>query len=212
MPYCVASNFTGGMCNYKSNELNYFWYHDPHGRIDKVFYLCMKHSNLIVDGLMEKEIGYSKLIKTCYDQIEKKKHELEKGSNLSEQREATKNAIENGLSRPKFKSVQEMKDEISRLYNVVNNVKKILVIERNKVCRFCKFPLREPELAKDQLGSKYTNVDFKSFNGYRRLDALFHTECGITWLVNKIKLKSDEMRYLQPKRTGQHTLFSGVEW
>lgn len=211
MPNCQAINYAGNICNQKSNELNYFWFYDPHGRINKVFYLCQKHSNILVDGLMEKEKGYANLITACYDQIKKKRNELEHGSNLTEQREAIKNARENGIPAPHFKSVQELKNEINKLYETISNAKKIVVIERNKVCRYCKYTLREPESPKDQLGERYANIDFKSYNGYRRLDAMFHTECAIAWLTNKLAMKTEDMKYLQPKRTGQQTIFSSME-
>lgn len=160
---------------------------------------------------MEKENGYSNLIKACYEQIEKNKKELEHGINLTEQREARKNARENGLSEPKFKSVMELKNKNNELYTKVNNAKKILVIQRNRVCRFCHFPLKEPESAKDQIGLKFTNVDFKSPVGYRRLDALFHTECAVAWLSNKVKIPDESLKYVQPRRVGQQTIFSSMD-
>lgn len=211
MPSCIASNYAGNICKQKSNELHYFWFYDPHGRINKVYHLCQKHSNLLVDELMEKEKGYNNLIKACYDQIEKKRHELENGGNLSEQREAIKNARENGIPEPKFKSVQELRNEIKDMYTKVQNAKKILVIQRNRVCRFCQYPLKEPESPKDQIGAKFAVIDFKSPVGYRRLDAMMHTECAITWLTNKLKIPIEDMKYLQPRRTGQETIFSSSE-
>jgi hypothetical protein len=210
MPKCSAINFIGNICGEKSNELHYFWYYDPHGRLDKTFHICHKHSNTIIDDLMQKEKAYSNLIKACYDQIEKKRTELATGNNLTEQREAMRNAKDNGLPEPVFTTVQELKNKISDLYTKVSNAKKILVIERNRVCRWCKYPLKTPESPQDQIGKKYTTIDFKSPVGFRRLDAIFHTECAISWITNKIKLEEKDMKYIQPKRVGQQTIFSSV--
>lgn len=210
MAICSAVNFTGKICAEKSNELHFFWFYDPHGRINKTYHICYKHSNMILDELMEKENAYSNLIKACYDQIEKKRTELSTGGHISEQREAMRNAKDNGLPEPSFPTVQELRDNISELYNKVNNAKKILVIERNRVCRWCKYPLQSPETPQDQIGKKYATVDFKSPIGYRRLDALFHTECAISWLSNKFRLSDNDMKYVQPKRIGQQTIFSST--
>ena len=205
-----AINYAGKVCNQDASDSTYFWFHDPCGRLTSVFSLCKLHSNLIIDELMEKENAYMNLIRACYDQIEKKKTELLKGHNLSDQREAIKNARENGNSEPKFKSVMELKNNISDLYSKVNNAKTILVIERNRVCRFCKFPLKEPELPTDQIGRSYTPVDFKLAKGYRRLDALFHTECSIAWVTNKIGFSDKELTKIMPKRVKQQTIFSSI--
>ena len=219
MPICSVINYVGVMCNQKSNELHYFWYYDPLGRINKVFHICLKHSNLLVDRLMEKEYGYSNLIKACFIQIEKKRKMLNDNDfTIPERMEAIKNAKENGLPRPNFtKSKEEserlklIEDSIKELYEKISNAKKVVVIERNKMCRFCGFPLKEPESPKDQIGLKYAVVDFKSPNGYRRLDAMFHTECGIAWITNKMKLKDSDMSQVQPLRVGQQTIFSSID-
>lgn len=173
MPRCQAVNYIGVACNLKADYLNYFWFHDPLGRISEMYNICQKHSNLLVDQLMEKENAYANLIKACFNQIDKKRNELYGGASVSEQRNAIREAKVNGLPEPKFASIQSLKNDISSLYTKVNNCKQILVIERNRVCRYCKFPLKEPETPKDQVGKKYTPIDFKSPVGYRRLDFQF---------------------------------------
>jgi hypothetical protein len=67
--------------------------------------------------------------------------------------------------------------------------------------------LRDPEEPKDQIGDKFSNADFKGSQGYRRYDALFHSECFISWYTNKFQLSEKEMASLSPKRVGQNTLF-----
>ena len=57
MPRCQAVNFIGVMCNQKADYLNYFWFHDPLGRISEMYNICQKHSNLLVGELMEVENG-----------------------------------------------------------------------------------------------------------------------------------------------------------
>ena len=211
MAICKAINSAGIVCNQKATDSTYFWFYDPNGRINQVFHLCKLHSNLIINDLMEKENAYNNLIRACYEQIEKLKKELQSGNNLTEQREAIRNARENGNPEPNFKSVMELKNNISELYDKVNNAKKILVIERNRLCRWCKFPLKEPEKPSDQVGKAYTPIDFKLAKGYRRLDCLMHTECAITWITNKMSFKDKELSKLSPKRTKQETIFTSLE-
>ena len=211
MATCKAINSAGIVCNQKATDSTYFWFYDPCGRINQVFHLCKLHSNLIINELMEKENAYNNLIRACYDQIEKVKKELQSGNNLSEQREAIRNARENGNPEPNFKSVMELKNNISELYDKVNNAKKILVIERNRLCRWCKYPLKEPESPKDQIGKSYTPIDFKLALGYRRLDCIMHTECAITWITNKMSFEDKELSKLSPKRTKQETIFTSLE-
>ena len=208
MPSCCAINFAGNICNSKLGELNYFWFYDPHGRVNETFYICQKHSNLLVGDLMTIEEGYSKLIKAGYDRIERLRKEKYEGSTLSEQRQTIRDARENGLPEPQFASIQTINDKIKNLYTTITNSKKVLVIERNRLCRFCRFPLKDPELDKDQIGIKFSNIDFKSPFGHRRLDCMMHTECALTWLSNKIRLTEKQMTFASPKRTGQQTFFS----
>ena len=210
MTNCKAINYAGKVCNQDASDSTYFWFHDPCGRLTSVFSLCKLHSNLIIDELMEKENAYMNLIRACYDQIEKKKTELQRGNNLTEQREAIKNAREYGNPEPNFKSVMDLRNIISELYNKVNNAKTILVIERNRLCRFCKYPLKEPEMPTDQIGRSYTPIDFKLARGYRRLDALMHTECSIAWITSKIGFSDKELTKIMPKRVKQQTIFSSI--
>ena len=116
MATCKAINSAGIVCNQKANDSTYFWFYDPNGRINQVFHLCKLHSNLIINDLMVKENAYNNHVRACYDQIEKLKKELQSGNNLTEQREAIRNARENGNPEPNFKSVMELKNNISELY------------------------------------------------------------------------------------------------
>ncbi len=162
---------------------------------------------MMVDDLMEKENGYNNLIKAFYKKIEKIDDEMFNSPSLQEQRKAISDARQQGLPAPSFKSINTLKIEKKQIYEKIRNAKKILVIERNRLCRWCKFPLLEPEEQFDQIGKKFTPVDFKSPVGYRRLDALFHTECAMSWISSKIKLDEKYMKYIQPRRTGQEKLF-----
>ena len=208
MPSCCAITSSGNMCNERSDMLSYFWFYDPHGRLDKTFHLCTRDSNFIVNALMEKENGYTNLTKALFKQIEQKQELIKKSTNFIEQRELIKQSRINGYPAPKFDNIESIKSDIGSLYNKIKKIKALNIIERNKLCRYCKYPLNDPEDPQDQIGPKYTSVDFKSPNGYRRLDAIFHTECAVTWLPNKIHLERKYMKYLKPQRTGQRLLTS----
>lgn len=208
MPRCSFKNFAGVVCNEQSDFLEYVMLHDPHGRIAIEKYGCKLHMNIIIDDLMIEQIGYEKHMKACFKQIEKIDEQLKKGSSIAEERQKIQDARKDGLPEPKFDSVEELKAKKQEFWNTVKNIKAVLQKKRNKYCVYCAFPLNDPEEPKDQIGKKYSNADFKGVQGYRRYDALFHTECFITWYTNKFALNEKEMKYLVPERVGQGRLFS----
>lgn len=210
MSRCVGKDSNGHACNKKSTELSFFWFHDPHGRIDDVFYMCELHIRKLIDDLMIEENGYKNLMKACFKQIKDIDEKLNHGTSVEEERRMIREAREQGLAEPKFDKVEDLKARKNELYKQISNTKKVLVILRNKKCRFCWYPLKEPEFPNDQLGNKLSVIDFKGVQGYRRLDALMHTECAITWIANKIVLNEKQSKYIQPKRKGQHTIFSST--
>lgn len=210
MATCQSKNFSGHRCARNTDDAPYFIYHDARGRITGLKNLCQEHSNVILGSLMEKELGYTRLLEQIKKRIDGLYHDLNNGDKLADELEKIKQARLEGRPRPTFKKIDEIKKEIKvwqekrkRHYEIRNN-------ERNNTCRFCGFPLAEPQLPNDQLGTKYSHADFHSSNGKRRADIMFHTECGITWLTNKLYLDKKELRFLQPKRTGQHTIFSST--
>jgi hypothetical protein len=189
LPTCQSKNFAGVRCGKKADDAPYFLFHDTLGRCTKLFPLCLDDSNRILGILMEKELGYDRLIKTL-----RKKAENLRSTIRSEK--SSKN--------------EYREKELKVLYEKVKRFVEIRNIERNKVCRFCQFPLKEPEFDKDQIGKKFSHANFHSNYGYRRADILFHTECAMTWLSNAVHLDEKVMQYVSPKRTGQHTIFSSM--
>jgi len=187
MPSCQAVNFAGVRCSRNLDDLPYFIYHDAQGRLDKVVYLCQDHSNKLLGTLMETELGYTRLIQSL-----SKKIDYTRGLIRSEK--STKN--------------ENREKDLRLLYEKIKRFNEIRNIERNRKCRFCGHPLNEPDEPKDQIGRKYSHATFHSDIGRRRADILFHTECGITWYSNAIYLETKDLKYLQPVRTKQHTLFS----
>ena len=167
--------------------------------------------NLIIDDLMVEQIGHEKHMKAILKQIEKKNEELHKGTSVAEERQKIRDAKADGLQEPKLKKTEELKAELKSMWESVRNIKKILQLKRNKYCVYCAFQLHDPEFPQDQIGITYANADFKGVQGYRRYDALFHTECFVAWYANKFHLDDKEMQYVQPKLTGQKTIFSSIE-
>ena len=207
MPRCTFKNTAGKVCNLKSDHLQFVLLNDPHDRIVMKKYGCIQHMNIIIDYLMVNQLGRDNLMKALQIQIEKLTEEMHKGTNLSEERQKIRDAKKDGLPEPKMKKTQEYKKEINELWTQWKGHKKIQVKLRNRHCVFCTFPLHDPEEPKDQIGGKFANADFKDAKGNRRYDAVFHSECFITWYSNKFDLDQKEMKYISPKRTGQGLLF-----
>lgn len=210
MVYCQALTFGGSRCGKDATNQSYFWYYDPMQRVDKTFHLCQDHSNQIVRKCIEKEVGFNGLIGwprgRLYDNIESLKVQKRKSANFSEQRDAIKQAKENGSTPPKFKSLQKIDNEISELYRKVKKIKELKNIERNHTCRRCGYELKEPYDLGDQIAGAYGHADFHSGRGHRREVLLFHSECGISWLLANVLLTDKELKYVRPQRFKQGVL------
>jgi len=187
MPSCSSRNFAGVRCARKVDIMPYFIYHDSMGRFTEIKYLCQDDSNRILGQLMEREMQQTRLIDTLRKKIDYLQTQIRS-------EKSTKN--EN-----RQKELRVLFEKIKRINEHRNNI-------RNKECRFCNHPLKDPEQEDDQLGKCFSHANFHSPVGYRRADILFHNNCGITWLSNMIYFEKKDMKYLQPKRTGQHTLFT----
>lgn len=207
MARCTFKNFAGNVCNIKSDHLQYVLLNDPHDRVVMKRYGCVQHMTMIIDDLMIEQIGMDKHMKALLKRIEKLNEEMRKGVSLAEERQKIRDAKADGLPEPKMKKTTEIKKEINDLWIQVKNIKKILQMKRNRYCIWCGFPLHDPEELKDQIGGKYSNADFKDAKGNRRYDAVFHTECFITWYSNKFQINDKEMKYIEPIRVGQTKLF-----
>lgn len=209
MTSCEAQTLGGSRCGRDATNQSYFWYYDPHQRVNRVFHLCQEHSNKIVGELIQKEVGINALIEKLKKKIDHHRTEKNKSLNFSEQREAIRNARLNGTTLPKFKSIEKIDMEIKECYRKIKVYYDLRNIERNKTCRYdkCRYPLREPESDDDQIGIAYAHADFHSGNGYRREVLLFHTECGISWLMSVVLLVAKELKYVRPKLSGQGLLY-----
>jgi|APSaa5957512535_1039671.scaffolds.fasta_scaffold04504_20 hypothetical protein len=207
MVYCQAQTPGGARCGRDATQQSYFWYYDPHLRVNKVFHLCQDHSNKIINQCIQKEMGTKHLIDRLYKNIEEYKIK-KKSSNYSEQRDAIKNTKENGIPVPKFKSMLQLDAEISEFYRKIKHFKGLNNLERNHTCRYekCNYFLKEPNDKEDQIGKSFAHADFHSGNGYRREVIMFHTECGISWLLANVLLTDKELKYIRPQRTQQGVL------
>ena len=210
MTFCQAQTAGGSRCGRDSTDQSYFWYFDPHQRVNRTFHLCQDHSNSIINVLIQKETGISHLIDKLYTEIEKLRILKNKGANFTEQRQAAKNAKENGVPPPTFKSVMKIDNEIQELFRKIKVYKELKNKERNHTCRYdkCRYFLKEPNEKQDQVGNSYGHADFHSGHGYRREVILFHTECGLSWLISVMLLLDKELKYVRPQLTKQGVLFS----
>ena len=212
MTTCQAKTAGGSKCGLDSSESSYFWFYDAHQRVNRTVHLCQDHSNQIINRLIQKEIGLSQLIDKLYKKIENLRTLKNKSPNYSEQREAMRNAKENGVPIPKFKSIDKIQDEISELYRKIKHFKEIKNKERNHTCRYekCGYHLKEPNDEGDQIGAAFSHADFHSGFGYRREVILFHTECAISWFISVTSLLNKELKYIKPQLTKQGVLFNNI--
>lgn len=165
----------------------YFWYYDAHERINQVFKLDYNTSNQLFGLLLAKETEVNITIKKLYQKIESKK----------------KAKIERGAAESVRDSLNQ---EISILYNKVKSFRDIKNTIRNKTCRYCRYPLKEPKFKENQIGESFSHADLHSAFGYRREVILFHTECGISWLTQNIALNDKVLAKVRPQRIGQDDL------
>lgn len=208
MVFCQALTLGRFRCGKDATDQSYFWYYDQHQRVNRTFHLCQNHSNKIINSLIEKEIGYKQLIDKLYSKIEHTRSQINHSPNYSEQRDMIRQALENGNPKPKFKSVEKLQSDIKEYFRKIKVYKDLLNNERNRTCRYenCRYPLKEPNEQEDQIGNKFSHADFHSGHGYRREIILFHTECGISWLLGNMLLIDKELKYIRPQRVNQGVL------
>ena len=186
MPNCNATNYSGNKCNLSSIDMPYFWYYDAHKRINKVFYLCQEHSNTIINSLLRSEISHNTTLTNLYRRADRNK----------------------GYLRDKisYEKKLALRDDSKLIYENIKKFKQIKNKIRNDTCRYCEYPLKEPENIKDQIGNSFSHADVHSQFGHWREALLFHTECGITFLLSKLMIPKKDIAFIRPKLIGQHLL------
>lgn len=208
MPSCQAQTYQGSniKCGRGVPSMPYFWFRDSHKLLSDEFTVCNEHSNKLLGKLIEKEEGFNRLIRQLYDKAEHLKDDLRKGSNISEEREKIETAKREGLAIPTFKKYQDLQHEIKEVYEKIKRFREIKNFERNKTCRWCGFPLTEPEFDTDQVSNNYSHSDWHSDKGFRREVILYHTACGRQWLFSNIVIDDKIKAMVLPRSTRQHTL------
>ena len=165
----------------------YFWYYDAHERINQVFKLDINRSNFIFGRLLADEQKNKQILERLYQKAQAKRREK--------------------INRGAAESVREsLNHELNEIYEKIKKFKDIINNIRNKTCRYCGYPLREPKYKENQIGESFSHADLHSAAGYRREVILFHTECGISWLINEIALKDKILSKVRPQRIGQTVL------
>ena len=205
MPTCQALHQNKLKCGRQSDD--YFWFHDSNGLLDETFHICHDDSQHILAEQMKNEDGFKHAISRLKLHIESLKRDLQKGSNIDEERKKIREAVSEGLPRPHFKKIDELKREIKIEYEKLSRLRDLINNERNKTCRWCGFALKEPEFESDHIpGNPYSHADFHSVRGFRRETMMYHTQCGRQFMLEKLKLTEKIISFIKPRRTGQHVL------
>ena len=205
MSNCQSLNQNKSRCGKQSED--YFWFHDSHGLIDETFHICHDHSQHILSEQMVNEDNYKRIVSRLKLHIERLKRDMGRGSNIDEERQKIRDAIEEGLPRPKFKKIDDLKRDIKIEYEKLSRIRDLINNERNKTCRWCGFSLKEPEFESDHVsGNAYSHADFHSTQGFRRETMMYHTQCGRQFMLEKFKLSDKVIAFIKPRRTGQHVL------
>ena len=198
MGICQALHQNKFRCGRQSED--YFWFHDSHGLLDETFHICHDHSQSVLSEQMKNEDNFKRSVSRLKLHIESLKRDLQKGSNVDEEREKIKHAIAEGLPRPKFKKMDDLQRDIKIEYEKLSRLRDLINNERNRTCRWCGFPLKQPEFESDHVpGNPYSHADFHSGTGFRRETMMYHTECGRQFMLEKFRL-SEKMTGMTLRR------------
>ena len=178
MTSCQVKLYSGMKCSRDASESSYFWYYDAKQRINRVFHMCQDHSNEVLNVLLESEKG----IQNTIDRINHKIDALKPNVTFN-----TKKDLDEFYRRRKVQYENRTK-------------------LRRHTCRYCDYPLIDPNEEKDQIGKAFSHADFHSGVGRWRESIMFHTECGISWLLSRFILDEKELKYVRPKLKGQEVL------
>lgn len=205
MANCQALSSNKSRCGRQSSD--YFWFHDSHSLIDETFHICHDHSQHILSEQMKNEDNFKHAVKRLQLTTQSLKRDLQKGTNIEEERKKIRESIQEGLPRPHFKKIDDIQKDIRINYEKMTKLRDLINVERNKICRWCGYPLREPEFESDHIqNNPYSHADFHSENGYRRETMMYHTQCGRQFMLERLKLSEKTIQFIKPRRTGQHTL------
>ena len=205
MGICQALHQNKSRCGRQSED--YFWFHDSHNLIDETFHICHDHSQSVLSAQMQSEDNFKRSVSRLKLHIESLKRDLQKGSNVDEEREKIKQAIAEGLPRPKFKKMDNLQRDIKIEYEKLSRLRDLINNERNRTCRWCGFALKQPEFESDHVpGNPYSHADFHSSTGFRRETMMYHTECGRQFMLEKFRLSEKIIAFIKPRRIGQHML------
>lgn len=213
MPTCEAQTYQGSdkKCGRSVDLMPYFWFRDSHRLLSKEFTVCFEHSQKILSKLLIKEDELSRVIKHLQDKVKKTRVEMNRGSNIAEERQKMADARAEGRPIPKFKKMDDLKHEIDILYKKIDFMYGQKNAERNKTCRHCGYLLNEPEFDKDQLSVNYSHSDWHSDKGFRREVILYHTACGREWLFNNMVVDDKVKNLVLPRSNRQNTLDDVLE-
>ena len=210
MPNCQALSQNKLKCSKQSED--YFWFHDSHNLIDETFHLCHDHSQHILLHQMKNEDSLKIASKRLELRIKSLKKSIIGGSNVEEERKKIREAIEEGLPRPKFQNIDKLQNEIKMEYEKMRRLRELINNERNKICRWCGYSLKEPEFPEDHItGNPYSHADFHSIKGFRRETMMYHTSCGRQFMFEQLKLSAKIISFIKPRSTGQQTIFSSID-
>lgn len=167
---------------------DYFWFHDSHELIDEVFKVCHEHSQIILIDQMTK----ARRLEALIDALRRQRDSLHK--------EGKGRVSETNINISK--EMRILNEKIKFQYGLLND-------ERNKTCRWCGFPLLEPEFDSDHLtGNPFSHGDWHTKNGRRREVMMYHTVCGREFMSLKLRLSDKQLDFIRPRDKGDTSLLA----
>jgi len=183
---CEALTDSERRCGNSYEKMPYFWFNDSEDVFEKKFKICQFCSQRNFGLLLRTEHELKRTIDGRYTEI----NYLRKQIKL------------NGASSKN----PNLENQIKTNYEKAKRLQEILKQIRNKTCRLCNYPLKEPADPKYQWSESFSHADLHSTRGYRREILLFHTMCGRIWIMQTMSVDQKIRQLLLPSKTGQFTI------
>lgn len=163
MKSCSATNFMGGSCNNRFG-LNKVTFSDPTTENDDHAWLCLEHSNELIDKLMIDIRGLEKQIKICKERIS-----------------MTKRLPDVGINKDDKVLMSHIKDENGTQIRLKEKIKSLELIKSNALWNLCRHPTCHESLENKTIYSVtiYSAVRKDGSGGRMRKSLYMHKSCWI---------------------------------
>lgn len=119
---CTATNFMGGNCGNRFG-LNKVIFSDPSNEKDETTWLCLEHSNELIDKFLIDIKGLDQQIKICNDSLS-----------------ITKLTPDIGIDKNDKILMNHIKDETGRQIRLKEKIKTLNNIKKNALWNLCRYP------------------------------------------------------------------------